>query len=83
MKGSGEVWWERGSRLRRSQVSAELWPFSALLKVTELTLRSDNINGIVHVTVSSFVFSSFFASEACDAWLRRACRLCSQGPSLR
>lgn len=25
MKGSGEVWWERGS----SQVSVELWPFSA------------------------------------------------------
>lgn len=56
---------------------------AALLKVTELTLSTDNINGIVDVSISSFIFFRpvkslilfFYASEAHEEWLKSTCRV--------
>lgn len=56
---------------------------AALLKVTELTLSTDNINGIVDVSISSFIFFFvllnllffFHASEAYEEWLKSTCRV--------
>lgn len=54
---------------------------AALLKVTELTLSTDNINGIVDISVSSFIFFPlllnlffFYASEAYE-WLKSTRRV--------
>lgn len=54
---------------------------AAVLKVTELTLSTNSINGIVDISVSSFVFFflflfsySFYASHS-EEWLQSACRL--------
>lgn len=53
---------------------------AALLKVTELTLSMDNINGIVDVTIPPFIFPSllklfFYAFEANEEWLKSTCRV--------